>query len=96
MIGRAPVPTGSGTGLYGALRGSFLPGVGRSRHVRPLARARRPLYDRSGKAGTCPKNRDRFMATNAPQHDGPPASLQEIRRRDVLDGLIHEYYAPAA
>jgi putative transposase len=33
---------------------------------------------------------------NAPQHDGPPASLKEIRRRDVLDGLIHEYYAPAA
>ncbi|HUF59795.1 MAG TPA: integrase core domain-containing protein [Actinomycetota bacterium] len=33
---------------------------------------------------------------NAPQHDGPPASLREIRRRDVLCGLIHEYYAPAA
>jgi putative transposase len=33
---------------------------------------------------------------NAPQQEGPPASLKEIRRRDVLDGLIHEYYAPAA
>ncbi len=35
-------------------------------------------------------------APNAPQFNGQPASLKEIRRRDVLGGLIHEYYAPAA
>ena len=35
-------------------------------------------------------------APNTPQHDGPPASLEEIDRRGVFDGLIHEYYVRVA
>ncbi len=33
---------------------------------------------------------------DAPQLGAPPARLNQIRRREVLDGLIHEYYTVAA
>ena len=37
-----------------------------------------------------------LAAPEAPQLDPPPGRMDEIRRRDVLDGLIHEYYRVAA
>jgi hypothetical protein len=65
MIARLMAPTGSRKRLYELLRGSISTVDGGSsirRESRPHGKS---LYDRSDKAGSCPRNRVRFTPTFA-------------------------------